>query len=695
MTAKLVAEEGSLKGLVLSLESGDQWVIGRDPDACQLLIEDPVVSRRHLICRNTPEGIVLENLSATNPVLINHEPVDKPNLLQNGDLVKIGSGLFRFYAESEAQLVTDINGDDGEHLTNNSESEEEQKEEPLVEEESNIPEIEEAPIADIEEAPIADIVEPAESVESPKEEETSSIPDSEPSHEEIFLDDELEEEGPIEEGTLEKEIHSRRDTIFNEEEEEHDEQLLADIDFEITEAGRWLLKVIAGPNSGAEFTMQSGHSYTIGSDPKSCDIIFHDTSISRQHARLNVSEEDIITIQDLNSRNGTLVDGERLKEKQALQPNIVVNLGTTAFVIFDKEGEMHTIISPLLPGIVNVLKQEEEASSKEKEKAEEKQVIEAQKTEAEIIASHEENKEKSKTTLTAFILIAIITGAFVLAGIGMVTLFKSEPIEIHQASDIDQRLTEALAPFPGVEKTYNSATGTLMVVGHVLNDNGWRQLQYNLRDLDFIKHLDVKGVVIDEKVWQEFNPVIAKNPAWRGVTLQASAPGQFVLTGYLRSRDQMESLREYMTTNFLYLDRLKYIVVVEDSVIANTKLRLMEAGFPNIAVTMSQGDLTLKGVIPSRMADPFEKLLTEFKQIPGVRNVQDLVTEIQEDRSTINITDRYLVTGVSRTANNVSVVIDGRIVSKGDTLDGMKIVNITASAMLLEKDGVNYQIDLK
>ena len=70
MAAKLVAEEGALKGLVLSLEDGDQWVIGRDPDACQLLIEDPSTSRKHLVCKTTPKGIVVENLSETNPIQV-------------------------------------------------------------------------------------------------------------------------------------------------------------------------------------------------------------------------------------------------------------------------------------------------------------------------------------------------------------------------------------------------------------------------------------------------------------------------------------------------------------------------------------------------------------------------------------------------------------------------------------------------
>lgn len=97
MIAKLVAEEGALKGLTLSFQEGEQWIIGRDPDACQLLIEDPAVSRKHLLCRATPEGITIQNLSETNPVLINDQSLEDIHLLHDGDVIKIGNGVFRFF----------------------------------------------------------------------------------------------------------------------------------------------------------------------------------------------------------------------------------------------------------------------------------------------------------------------------------------------------------------------------------------------------------------------------------------------------------------------------------------------------------------------------------------------------------------------------------------------------------------------
>ncbi|MEM1283483.1 MAG: type III secretion system inner membrane ring subunit SctD [Chlamydiota bacterium] len=687
MAAKFVAEEGSLKGLILLLDDGDHWVIGRDPDSCQLLIEDPVASRRHLVCRATPEGTVIENLSTTNPVHVNGHELAEQQLLNDGDLVKIGSNTYRFYAESEVRLFSE-EPDEGSVLPEQEESEDLQSIAP--EEET----IEDQIANEPEEEGTEDQREMREE-EAPQEEQ--SFLDDEGEHEEIFSEEDLEEESDFNEA-----IQSRRDTIFDEEAAE-EEALLADINFDMIETGRWLLKVIGGPNTGAEFTMRAGASYLLGTDPNSCDVIFNDTSVSRQQARIQVSSDDIITIEDQGSRNGTLVDGQRLEERHGLEPNIVVNIGTSAFVIFDREGEMHTIISPLLPSIVKVLQQEdnplEEMDALDEEAAFEEQTAAAAaataQAEEEATLRKKELKEKSSTTLTAFIMIAIITGTFVTLGIGMVTLFQSAPVELHNVEDSNLVLEEALARFPGVEYTFNKSTGNLMIVGHVLTDNALRQLRYNLEGLQFIKNADDSGVVIDEKVWQDLNPTLSRNPAWRGVTLQANAPGQFMLTGYLKNRDQMESLVEYMTANFLYLDHLQYRVIVEEDLIAKTRLDLSEAGFQNINVSVNNGDVILQGVIPNSLHDSFEKVLTEISKIPGVRNVQDYVTEIAQAKSTIDITDRYLVTGVSRTGGNVSVVIDGRIVSKGDILDGMTITEITTQAVFLERDNVNYRIDLR
>jgi type III secretion system YscD/HrpQ family protein len=602
--ARLVAEEGLLKGLVLPLEEGEEWVIGRDPDACQLLLEDPAASRKHLLCRNTPEGIVLENLSQTNPVQVNDELLVAPRLLKEGDTVRIGSGMFRFFVDPKTN--------------------------PLAEEQA-------------------------------RAEETPAIKAA------LGADED------------------HHDSILEEIGEDSEPPQFPEINFDVVETGRWLLKVIGGPNNGAEFSMQPGATYLIGTDPNSCDIVFHDTSVSRQHARIQISEDESIFIEDLKSRNGTLVDGEPLREKRKLDPNTIVTTGTTSFLIYDREGNMQTIISPLLPSIVKVL-QREKKEPKEGEKKEDADG--ALPIEAALPATP--HKERS---IGALILISIITGMFVLGAIGVTSLFKSEPVAVKEVADVDKILATSFTPYPSIKYSYNKATGRLVLFGHLLTAQDKTQLLYNLQGLPFIKSIDDGGVIIDEYVWQETNQVINKNPNWRGITLQSPGAGQFALSGTLATRKEADQLYEYISSNFPYLDRLEKKVVVEEDVVNEVKSGLEKTGLFNAQGTFKNGEIILTGGVPATKQQDFTYLVEEFKKIPGVRGVRVQINPLAPEQSMQNISDRYEVTGFSRSGNNISVVINGRIVAHNDVIDGMSIKDIVPGTIFLEKDGIKYRID--
>ena len=61
-------------------------------------------------------------------------------------------------------------------------------------------------------------------------------------------------------------------------------------------------------------------------------------------------------------------------------------------------------------------------------------------------------REKPKTSFGAFMLIGIITGVFVLAGIGTMMLFSSKPVKEQEEADADQILKQAIkTTFPNVE----------------------------------------------------------------------------------------------------------------------------------------------------------------------------------------------------------------------------------------------------
>lgn len=594
MTARFVAEEGALKGLTLTLENGTQWVIGRDPDECQLLVEDPLASRKHLVCRATPEGVVVENLSTTNPVEVNAEEVKEPRLLHDGDMLKIGGGVYRFFKNGEkmADLKDDLD----------------------IEEEGYTP-----------------------------------------------------------------------DTIFG---DDDDKNGLAEINFDLVDAGRWLLKVVGGPNHGAEFSMQAGSAYVIGTDPNSCDIVFHDTSVSRQHARITIGSNDALSIEDLKSRNGTLIDSEPLKGKKTLNPNAIVAMGTTSFVVYDREGEMQTIISPLLPSIVKVLQKEEPKKSEDAARHDLKAAEDAPKP----LPQPAKPPEKHHT-VGAFILIGTITALFVLVGVGTATLFKSEPIAVTEQTDPMLVLDDALKPFPSVQKQYTRSTGRLFLIGHVLTASDKSQLMNSLEGLKFISTVDDSGIIIDEYVWQEINQLLNKNPLWKGITIYAQAPGKFVISGYLQTRKQAEQLNDFLASNFPYLDLLSKQITVEEDVISGITNLLQNIGLRDVVIQMSGGEVTLSGGIQANKTAELEHAIAEIKAIPGIRGVKNFVNQLAPEQAMINISDKYEVTGYSKQGAHLNIVINGRILSKADELDGMTIKEIRSNAIFLEKDGVQYRID--
>lgn len=751
MAAKLVVEEGDLKGLILPLEQGDTWVIGRDPEECQLVIEDPLVSNKHLIVRRTPQGIVIENLSLNNPALVNEEELAQSHLLQQGDTIRIAGELLSFYEDEPAQIIKDEDMEDelsqefdleepteisdisdlelfdeiesesdpasnrepipqppipeerneseeesedetfGDTEEENEETEEEQEEEPAEKEEGEAEmETESLPVEEAEE----EVGEDEEELESEiLPEHHQPIPELLPEAIPESLPEAEKAEQPSEPPLPEPEEGAPHHTVFEENEIEMAE--LAEINFGMVETGRWLLKVVGGPNNGAEFYMQSGQSYILGTDTNNCDIVFHDTSVSRQHAKITITPEETLIIEDLKSRNGVLINGIPLEGQGGLDPSSIVTLGTTSFAVYDREGDMQTIISPLLPSIVKVLQQEEppqvepigtppEPSAEEKVKQE---IPPEQVTEP-------VPPPKPAHNFGQLLVLAAVIGLFALVGIGITTLFRAETVTVQVQENANELLQQALKPFPAIKFSFNKANGGLLLLGHVTTQAEKNQLLYNLQGLKFIKSTDDSGIIIDELVWHEVNSILSENPAWKGITIHSPAAGQFVLSGYLRTRKQAEQLSAYISLNFPYLDLLRKEVVIEEDVINQINAWTQEDDLESVTTTMANGEVTLTGSTTTENSAKIGQLITKIKQIPGVRVVNNQIKiQASEKVGIINLSSYYEVTGKSKIKDKYTVVVNGRILSEGDNLDGMDVTKITANTILLEKEGKKYRID--
>jgi type III secretion system YscD/HrpQ family protein len=573
MAGYLIAEEGPLAGLVVRFEEGEEWVLGRDPDEVTLVLEDPMVSRKHVICRLTAEGYILENLSSVNPATQNGKVITEPVLLREGDILQIGSTFFRFTEKTPTFAETS------------------------------------------EESPLA------------------------------------------------------RETEVVEEKED-----LSSVSVEAGGDVRWLLKVISGPNSGAEFAMQRGSTYILGKDPNLCDIVFQDLSVSRQHARLIVDEENNIFIEDLGSRNGVLINGELIQEKHPISSQDLVALGTTTFLMIDREQIHETIISP--PTVPAMKGEERPAAAPAMEAA---------------AAAKPDWREM--VIPKKHLIFAGIFGLALIGGVAsMMALFRTKEVVVHMP-DESEAVQKTIAGFEDIQFSYNPANGKVFLVGHVLTAVDKQELMYKINNLPFVKSID-DNVVIDEFVWENMNALMMTNPNWIGVSIYSPVPGRFVMRGYLQTLDQMSALVDYMNLNFPYTDKLENQVVVETNLQTQIQSMLVAKGFSGVNFQISNGELVLAGRVDQKLESEFTGTVDQLKAVKGVRLVKNFVIYTSAETSRIDVSSQYRVTGYSKKdEQNMFIVINGKIMSIGDAIDGMTITSILPSMVLLEKDGLKFRIN--
>lgn len=75
----------------------------------------------------------------------------------------------------------------------------------------------------------------------------------------------------------------------------------------------WAIRVLSGPQAGQVFPLKPGKN-TIGRAP-GCEIKINSGGVSKEHASVLVTEDKLI-LTDLNSRNGTFVNGVRIQNQR-------------------------------------------------------------------------------------------------------------------------------------------------------------------------------------------------------------------------------------------------------------------------------------------------------------------------------------------------------------------------------------------
>ena len=80
-------------------------IIGRDP-ACDFVVDDPLVSRRHAQVTKANDTFTIQDLGSTNRTFVNGVQVMTPVVLKQGDVINLGKNVTLCFEPTDGANIT-------------------------------------------------------------------------------------------------------------------------------------------------------------------------------------------------------------------------------------------------------------------------------------------------------------------------------------------------------------------------------------------------------------------------------------------------------------------------------------------------------------------------------------------------------------------------------------------------------------
>lgn len=92
----------------------------------------------------------------------------------------------------------------------------------------------------------------------------------------------------------------------------------------------WSVEVVRGPMTGQRVFLGENTTMSFGRGPD-CDVFLDDITVSRHHCDITVAD-DIVTVADKGSTNGTYVDSQEIETKR-IYAGDVIQIGRYVFIL--------------------------------------------------------------------------------------------------------------------------------------------------------------------------------------------------------------------------------------------------------------------------------------------------------------------------------------------------------------------------
>lgn len=345
---KLIVLKNNVPLSEVSVDTSDssemyEIYVGRSED-CHVQIDDPLISRHHFVLKNEGQNWVCEKLTQLGAVILNGSLVTK-NVINNGDEVKCG-----MYSIIVAELTTlRGSGPPPETIGNYAPPVQEQTHTMIMPQSKPAPQpepVEEEGLTSLPEEDlgtgIGSFDEPAANVESldnggdeigQESSEGLNFSDDNSSTEDFNAPVESSDFAPVE-----GEDSFGMEPAEVNEEHEATRVFKAFVNYQL---------VLFGEHAPYDRFLLDQDEVFIGRDGKKCQIVLNDPEVSSVHAVVRKNGNDV-TLEDLNSSNGTILNGERINKAHISTGDEFV-IGGTSFSLEVRSDLLETESERLMP----------------------------------------------------------------------------------------------------------------------------------------------------------------------------------------------------------------------------------------------------------------------------------------------------------------------------------------------------------